>query len=266
MVKVNLLAIDSRKITSGTKEWADHNVNCILGCYNNCRYCYAKMMAKRFGRSTEETWKNMKVRKEAVEKTYKKMQGIVMFPSTHDIFDFSPFKEACFTVINKLLENGNNVLITTKPRLSVVQEIILKFGKYSDRIQFRFTITSIDDNLLDFWEPNAPSFQERFNALKFAWKGGFKTSVSIEPFLDYNPAKLIQSVLPFVTDSIWIGKMNYIRQRQIKAREEMFYKAIRKNYDIAHLQQLYYKFNGHPKIKFKDSIMLRLLKYSHLNL
>jgi DNA repair photolyase len=33
-----------RKITSGTREWADYNVNCVAGCYNNCRYCYAKVM------------------------------------------------------------------------------------------------------------------------------------------------------------------------------------------------------------------------------
>ncbi len=37
--------IDKEKKT-GTKEWADYNVNCINGCYNNCKYCYAKMIAK----------------------------------------------------------------------------------------------------------------------------------------------------------------------------------------------------------------------------
>jgi len=33
---------EGRKITSGTKEWADHNVNLIDGCSHDCRYCYAK--------------------------------------------------------------------------------------------------------------------------------------------------------------------------------------------------------------------------------
>jgi DNA repair photolyase len=258
--KVKLQMINNRKITSGTKEWADHNVNCILGCYNNCRYCYAKIMAKRFGRGTEETWKNMKIREDAITKTYKKMQGVVMFPSTHDIFDFSPFKEACFTVLEKLLETGNNVLITSKPRLSAIREIMLKFEKYKDNIQFRFTITSIDDDLLKFWEPNAPSFKERLTALKCAWTMGFKTSVSIEPFLDYNPTKLIQTVLPFVTDSIWIGKMNYIRQKQANIEEKLFYDDVRKNYDIKHLQLLHHKLSEYPKVRFKDSIVLELAR------
>ena len=62
----------SRGITSGTREWADHNVNCVIGCSNNCRYCYAKMMAKRFGRKTEDSWKEMVIRRDAVERSYKK--------------------------------------------------------------------------------------------------------------------------------------------------------------------------------------------------
>ena len=102
-----------REITSGTKEWADYNVNCVKGCFHNCRYCYAKMMAKRFGRCNEDTWKEMVVNNDAVENTYRKYNGRVMFPSTHDIVEDTAVKEACFIVIKKLLESGNETLITT---------------------------------------------------------------------------------------------------------------------------------------------------------
>ncbi len=30
----------SKTQITGTKEWAANNVNCILGCPHNCRYCY----------------------------------------------------------------------------------------------------------------------------------------------------------------------------------------------------------------------------------
>ena len=113
-----------RKITSGTKEWADHNVNCIKGCANNCKYCYAKMMAIRFGRNTEDNWKNMKIRQNIVEKNFRNFNGRVMFPSSHDIVDIPEVKDACFTVIRKLLEVGNELLITIKPKPSIVKEII----------------------------------------------------------------------------------------------------------------------------------------------
>ncbi|MFX1538163.1 MAG: radical SAM protein [Promethearchaeota archaeon] len=246
-------SVRKRKITSGTREWADYNVNCVAGCFNNCRCCYAKIMAKRFGRATEETWKLMKVRHEAVSKNYRKKPGRVMFPSSHDIIDEPEVREACFTVLSNLLKNGNDVLITTKPKLRVIQEIDEKFSKYDDRIQFRFTITSIEDDLLRFWEPNAPSFAERISSLKYAFSKDYKTSVSIEPFLDYDPEALVRYVEPYCTESIWIGKMNYIQKNNLSSFEQQYYEKVRKNYSHAHLKEIYWKLKENPKIRFKDS-------------
>ncbi len=201
------------KITTGTKEWADSNVNCIKGCYNDCRYCYAKVMARRFNRITDNNWAIMSVNDNSVNKSYLKKSGRIMFPSTHDIFDFDPYKGACFKVLENLLNANNDVLITTKPRIKVIQEIIDRFYCFKNQIQFRFTITSKEDQLLKFWEPNAPNFTERISSLKLAFNNGYKTSVSIEPFLDYDPLPLINEIQSFVTESIWLGKMNYIAKK-----------------------------------------------------
>ena len=219
------------KTTSGTKEWADFNVNCVKGCSNDCKYCYAKMMAKRFRRSTDEDWKFMTINKGAVNKNYRKYNGRVMFPSTHDITDDEEIVEACLTVIEKLLDAGNEVLITTKPRLSVTKQIIFTFSEYIDQLQFRFTITSINNNLLSFWEPNAPSFDERFSSLQYAFNYGYKTSVSIEPFLDYIPQELVYTLAPYITESIWLGPMNYISRNGLSTDEEKKYDEIRVKYE-----------------------------------
>jgi len=221
--------IKKRAITSGTKEWADHNINCIKGCSNNYRYCYAKIIAKRFGRCTEETWKDIEISRDVLNKTFKKYNGRVMFPSSHDIIDTPEAKEACFMVIRKLLEAGNELLITTKPKLSITKDIIKRFYTFKSQIQFRFTITSLDNQLLSFWEPNAPSFEERLKSIKYAYEKGFKTSVSIEPFLDYNPKKLVNILSPYVTESIWLGPMNYIPQNSIPSEDKPQYAEIRKN-------------------------------------
>jgi DNA repair photolyase len=247
-----------REITSGTKEWADYNVNCVKGCFHNCRYCYAKMMAKRFGRCNEDTWKEMVVNNDAVENTYRKYNGRVMFPSTHDIVEDTAVKEACFIVIKKLLESGNETLITTKPKLSITKAIIKQFRPYISQIQFRFTITSLNNELLSFWEPNAPNYEERLASLKYAYNKGFKTSVSIEPFLDYNPEKLIKSVATYVTESIWLGPMNYIPQNGLANKDKQHYFEIRKNYENAHLQKIYTALVDFPLIRFKDSMTNRL--------
>jgi len=258
MTMVKSLPVKKREITSGTKEWADYNVNCIKGCSNNCRYCYAKMMAKRFGRCTEDTWNKMEINEKAVERNYRKYNGRVMFPSTHDIIDDPELQEACFVVIRKLLEAGNEVLVTTKPTLSITKKIIEKFSHYKEQLQFRFTITSIDDLLLSFWEPNAPNFEERFESLKYAYNMDFKTSVSIEPFLDYTPQTIIKTLSPYVTESIWLGPMNYIPSNNVPEVDKHYYQDIRDNYLVEHLLEIYEELKYNPVIRFKDSMNNRL--------
>ena len=246
------------KIPTGTKEWADHNINCIKGCYNNCRYCYAMLMAKRFGRATNNTWKKMIIREDVVNSKFRKFSGRVMFPSSHDIFDMSEYEDACFTVLENLLKSDNEVLVTTKPRLTIIKKIDKEFSDYKEQIQFRFTITSSNDQLLKFWEPNAPLFQERLKSLQYAFKKGYKTSVSVEPFLDYDPKSLVDCISPFITESIWLGIMNYIPRNNVQKAEASYYDSIRKNYSEKHLNEIYETFNEYPKIRWKDSIKTKL--------
>jgi len=215
-------------------------------------------MAVPFGRRSWREWKKMVSRSDELKESMKKLPGRVMFPSSHDIVDVSPFREACMTVLGKLLNSGNRVLITTKPRMSVTKEIDRRYHRFKSLMQFRFTMTSINDEALAFWEPNAPGFEERLDSLRYAFRRGYKTSVSIEPFLDYDPTKLIESVSPFVTESIWIGKMNYIRTKGLTRTEKRRYEKIRKNYETKHLAEIYMKFRGYQLVRFKDSIRIKL--------
>lgn len=252
------------KIT-GTREWADYNVNCVSGCSNDCRYCYAKIMTKRFGRATDETWKIMKINHVKVNMNYVKKSGRIMFPSSHDITDDPDIENACFSVLTSLLENGNEVLVTTKPNFSTIKKIVSRFHAYKERMQFRFTITSLDDNLLKFWEPTAPLFQERMDSLKFAFNKKYYTSVSIEPFLDYHPEELVRYVEPYCTESIWIGKMNYIRRNNLTSFEQEYYENVRKNYTLEHLEEIFLNLKDDLKIRFKDSfgVLLHAARASH---
>lgn len=243
-----------KRITLGTKEWADSNVNCYSGCSNDCKYCYAKKMAIRFNRKTEDSWKIMIPNQKSIDKGYKKRKGRVMFPSSHDLTEESV--DNCLVVLEKLLKSRNMILITTKPRYGCIRLICDTFGKFKGQIQFRFTITSIDDELLEFWEPGAPSIKERFNSLKFAFSKGYKTSVSIEPFLDNNPYILVDKLIPFVTESVWIGKMNYVNSKNLSPKERIFYDKIKeinskKNLiKIVNIAENYKK----PVVRIKDSI------------
>lgn len=244
----------SKKITLGTKEWADSNVNCYYGCSNDCRYCYAKKMAIRFKRKTEETWKIMEPNYKSINKGYSKRKGRIMFPTSHDITTES--LDYCLVVLKKLLDAKNEVLITTKPVLSCIKKICDIFYNTKEMIQFRFTITSKNNSLLKFWEPNAPLCEERLESLKYAYKLGYKTSISIEPFLDKDPYDLANILIPYVTESIWIGKMNYIQANNLNSSEKKYYMDIRTIYSKNNLSKIIKKALTYEdsKIQIKDSI------------
>jgi DNA repair photolyase len=248
------------KIKTGTKEWADSNVNIAFGCSHNCKYCYAKKMAIRFKRNTNDNWKKMLLNKKAVNKNYKKRKGRIMFPSSHDITE--EILDPCLYVLKKILQSENFVLITTKPKMSIIKKICAEFIDYKNFIQFRFTIGSNNSKNLKLWEPGAPTFEERFKCVKFAFKKGFTTSISIEPFLDFDPIPLVEVLTPFVTHTIWIGKMNYIKRNCLDKDEEELYNEIRKNYEFDNIKQIFTKLNSHQKIRWKDSIKKMLSLYN----
>jgi hypothetical protein len=114
------------------------------------------------------------------------------------------------------LEAGNEILIVSKPHIECIGEICRRFIDYREQILFRFSIGSVNDRILHLWEPGAPRFYDRLTSLRVACEEGFATSVSCEPLLDSpNVAELFHTLWPYVTDTIWIGKMNCIGQRVI---------------------------------------------------
>lgn len=181
-----------------------------------------------------------------------------MFPSSHDI---SPkFIDETIIILEKLVEKNNKILIVTKPHLLCVEKICSKFESKKKQILFRFTIGSSDSEILKFWEPGAPSFEERFESLKYAYNEGFETSVSCEPLLDKNIELLIDRILPFITDAIWIGKANFLIKR-MKTNGITDLDSLTKAQDLVnwqsdnnHIFSIYNKYKTNPKIKWKESI------------
>lgn len=192
----------------GTAEWAVSNVNIEAGCEHNCRYCYAKAMAIRFRRATATSW-NTPVPRETLPKV-KTFRGTVMFPSSHDITPRN--LDACIRVLKELLAAGTQVLIVSKPHIECVGRLCCEIKPFRGQAMFRFTIGATHDTVLSYWEPGAPQFQERLAALELAHRQGYRTSVSCEPMLDDKVEALIHKVSPHVTDTIWLGRANRLRQ------------------------------------------------------
>jgi len=253
--------MSKNKPVSGTKEWAVHNVNCMRGCGHSCLYCYAQAQAKRFNFDWADTWETEQPNMVAVDKKYHKKQGTIMFPTAHDL---TPGNFAHTShVLLKLLESGNQVLVVSKPHLGVIKEICKLCEPYKKQILFRFTIGSMSDETLKFWEPGAPGFEERLEALRYAYENAFETSVSMEPLLETDEdqvEELCKAVYPYISDYIWIGKMNKVTER-LKRNGHWDDPTVVEMAELLMASQtderilsLYERLHGQPTIKWKESI------------
>lgn len=254
--KTDIMKKTEKKVF-GTQEWAKRTKNFISGCTNNCKYCYAKEMAVRFGRKTTCNWTEEEVNYKKLKVNPRKASGYTMFPSTHDITPENLNNSIFF--LEKLLKSGSKVLIVTKPHLEVIKRICSEFEKYKENILLRLTIGSVDSEILKFWEPNAPSFEERLAALRYAYNNGYATSVSCEPILDIDVKPLLNELLPYVTDAIWIGTANKLIQRLRMnglTDEETFKKAkiLIESQSASWINEIYHKWKGNRHIKWKESI------------
>lgn len=238
---------------TGTYEWAQATLNFLDGCSNNCSYCFWKNSPRN--KISKEDWvlpklnrKKANTKLQEIIRKYKRGEiQTVMMPSTHDIYPewINVFMEYA----RKILRTKMNLLIVTKPRKDVIREICMKFDEYKDQILFRFTIGSLKTNILERYEPGAPSFEQRFNCLKYAFGMGYETSVSIEPYLDENPLILAKKIAHLVSETIWLGAMNHGSPPQLKP----YYSPenMRRIYGNVMDNLVYSKIR--PKIRFKDS-------------
>jgi hypothetical protein len=205
---------------------------------------------------TAAEWKEPRINGKRVLANRQYKEGVVMIPTTHDITPKNITQAVI--VIRANLKVGNNVLIVSKPHLDCIKRLCTEFKDYKTRILFRFTIGTILEKVAHFWEPGAPPVAERLEALEYAFNAGFNTSVSAEPFFDETIESLAMTVLPLVTDSLWIGKMNNIDRRVDTtgwdAEAFRFLEAVRTVQTNAAITELYNKLKVYPKIKFKESI------------
>jgi len=262
-----VMGMADKKI-SGTLEWAIGSYNFVRGCKHNCKYCYARYDALRrhhWVKSVEE-WGEPLVKTHRIKPANSKINwytddgkpmpgGTVMFPSTHDILP--EYIDDAMKVMHGLLDLGYNLLVVSKPHRECVEKICAEFADFKDRVMFRFTIGAMDDDLLSYWEPGAPNFCHRLGCLEYAFQQGFQTSVSCEPMLDSEYIVDLVTVLePFVTNSIWIGKMNDTETRveidSIEDQDALQY--VLDGQTDKRILEIYEELKDRPLIKWKESI------------
>lgn len=240
----------------GADQWARYKLNIQRGCSHRCLYCYAAANAIRFKLSTRAEWGTETLTARAEMTSYPSRGELVMFPTAHDVT--ADNIEAFARVAKLVLARGNPVLIVTKPHLACIEYLTQKLAEYRDYVLFRFSITTMDEQLAAFWEPGAPAPSERIKALATAFGAGFATSISAEPLLGGLEAAeaILEAATPYVTESIWIGKMNQGRRRMdltvpanVAALECL--EAQQADHEI---RRMVAALDGRPLLEWKDSI------------
>lgn len=254
--KIILGKEDGIKPIRGTREWAVAEINCCLGCPHGCRYCYARYDAvRRKGTVSAEQWPLCRVIPEEVAKKHPRYPGQIMFPTAHDIVPEN--LDACLHVLKNLVEAGNRVLVVSKPQIDCVRPLCSAMQDAKSLILFRFTITARDQGLLDIWEPRAPGYQARKACLEYAFAEGFATSVSVEPMLDTaDVVAMVHELLPYVSHSIWLGKMNRLGERVQADTAEMrqAIDRVSEGQRDRHILRVYRELRDVAKVRWKESV------------
>lgn len=288
---VNLL----KSVPFGTNQWSDETYNIRKFdslCPHSCQYCYILPIVNKNFKAVDigkfmndalvlKTFIEDRCERDARlpclevdwDKVMKKWskQGnakLIMTPTSHDVIPsiVDAFIVSCLNI----LDGGHSLLITSKPRVYCVDRMCKAFlaykdGKYKDRITYRFTLTTLDQDVKDKWEWLAPAFDEGVQCIDAANDLGFTTSVSMEPFLK-DPVATTNLLSDHVTGEIWIGMMNgYPSEKVLGMKLPAFLvdeidRLKKEEYTFENITSVVETLRCNPKVHWKESIINTFLK------
>jgi hypothetical protein len=243
----------------GTREISDESFNTMIGCSNDCRYCWARQKALEKKKIEHRNdWPNEHIISNGlINMRHPRYNGIVMYPTHHDITP--TFIPQHLRTIGNLLQCGNRVLICSKASLRCIVAICDTFPDERSKLEIMVTITSMDQRTSRYWEPNAPLPQERLSALEHAYRYGFTTHVICEPLLGgpIEAMEIYEAVRPFVNGKIWIGRLNRAEERIYEGndqnvRDEKF--KILKAQSNDNMRAFVQGLDSDPKVMWKTSL------------
>ena len=198
----------------------DYTLNCYTGCAHGCVYCYARFM-QRFHPHPEPWGRFVDVKKNAVDALIRQLRrlspGEVFVSSACD--GWQP-AEAGYELTRRccslLIECGFRLNILTKSSLVLRDFDIFSESRPSSQghVRLGVTITTLDEEARQVWEPGASSTGERLKILKQARQAGLETSVMFGPLLPFisdtrdSLDDLFRCAADLRIDTIWVDALN----------------------------------------------------------
>lgn len=193
------------------REYAELALNIYNGCTHACKYCFNDKNPWK-----KEFFKNANPKDDILKKivkSIKKLNTTENCPEVLISFVGDPYQpvelelELTRTAIGILKDFEIPYTILTKGGLRAMRDFnILKASKAS----FGSTIVFYKESKMSReWEPYAPTYYDRVEAIKKATSMGIPTWVSMEPVIDPEQAIKIFKDLHPIVDHWKVGKINY---------------------------------------------------------
>jgi len=193
---------------------ADYCINPYVGCQHACKYCYAESYTRRFSNHTEAwgDFVDVKINAPAVlaREVKKKPKGTVYISSLTDAYQPLERKyELTRKLLEILLKHQFPISIQTKSNL-VLRDLDL-IRRFHER-QVGFTITTLNDDVREVFEPASSSTEEKLSAIKELKENGVGTYVFFGPVLPYlsnqNLEQYFYRIADAGVDYILVDKLN----------------------------------------------------------
>jgi DNA repair photolyase len=214
-------------------EYAAYGLNLYGGCSHGCKYCYNQY---RFRRSCNSLLK--KATLENIEADLNVIKSDI--EPVHLSFVGDPYdmgrKDNDYTrpVLGLFRKYDHPFQVLTKGGLNAARD----FDLYGSDDRFGVTLTFINPEDSNEWEPGAALPKERMEALKIAHEQGIKTWVSLEPVIDPQQTLALIDVTHEFVDFYGVGKLNHdarannINWLKFRADAESLLKRLGKAYKI----------------------------------
>jgi len=175
--------------------------NPIAGCTHGCKYCWAKALNDRWGKSFEP-----KIRESFFKDQMPNDGSWIFVGSMGDIFCNDIPVEWVGRLLNYIeaYQGNNKFLLQTKNPAAFI------FWKSSlENIKNKIILGTTIETTYDTPWSKAPPTKDRKNHLATMKEAGFKTFLSLEPLADFNNVAMQKWVCEIEPEAIEIGLENY---------------------------------------------------------
>jgi DNA repair photolyase len=157
-------------------------INLTAGCLHSCAYCYIRSYRGYPGESTIILYENTleKLQDELVRRRTKP-QAVYFSPSS-DLFQPAPeVLELAEAVLKLLFREGVGVAFLTKGHMP--DDILRLLTEHAELVRAQVGIISLDEDIVQTFEPYAASPRRRLQQLEVLIAGGVPTEARLDPIL-----------------------------------------------------------------------------------